>query len=83
MSAIHVNADTFVRAETDRMFAALLADAGGISRLKHSRTPTHLDPQPVIRMNRDTLYSSAVVDISEGATLTLPDRLAGTSRRWS
>ena len=24
-------------------------------------------------MNRDTLYSSAVVDISEGATLTLPD----------
>ena len=24
-------------------------------------------------MNRDTLYSTAVVDISEGATLTLPD----------
>jgi hypothetical protein len=24
-------------------------------------------------MNRDTLYSSAQVDISEGATVTLPD----------
>lgn len=73
MSAQHVNADNFVRAETDRMFAAVLADAGGINRLNHNRTPTPLDHQPVIRMNRDTLYSAAVVDISEGATLTLPD----------
>ncbi|GGM83535.1 hypothetical protein GCM10009721_05150 [Terrabacter tumescens] len=73
MSAQHVNADNFVRAETDRMFAAVLADAGGVNRLNHNRTPTPLDHQPVIRMNRDTLYSAAVVDISEGATLTLPD----------
>ena len=73
MSDQHVNADTFVRAETDRMFAAVLADAGGVNRLNHSRTPTPLDHQPVIRMNRDTLYSAAVVDISEGATLGLPD----------
>src|SRR4029077_1066920 len=29
--------------------------------------------QPVIRENRDTLYSSAIVDISQGATLTVPD----------
>ncbi len=27
----------------------------------------------MIRQNRDTLYSSAIVDISEGATLSLPD----------
>jgi hypothetical protein len=27
----------------------------------------------MIRMNRDTLYSAAVVDISGGATLTVPD----------
>lgn len=73
MSPVHVNADTFVRAETDRMFAALAADAGGVNRLSHARTPTPLDHQPVIRMNRDTLYSSAIVDISEGATLTLPE----------
>jgi len=27
----------------------------------------------VIRLNRDTLYSFAVVDLSEGATLSMPD----------
>jgi hypothetical protein len=37
------------------------------------RQPTPLDHQPVIRMNRDTLYSVCVADISAGATLTVPD----------
>jgi hypothetical protein len=73
MNEMNVNADTFARAETDRMFTALAADAGGVNRLNHSRTPTPLTHQPVIRMNRDTLYSAAVVDVSEGAVLTLPD----------
>ena len=35
--------------------------------------PTPVEHQPVIRMNRDTLYSVAVADISEGATVTIPD----------
>jgi hypothetical protein len=39
----------------------------------HGREPVALDEQNVIRMNRDTLYSGAIVDISEGATVTLPD----------
>lgn len=73
MTRFLVNADTFARAETDRMFAAVLADSGGVNLLSHTRTPTPLDHQPVIRMNRDTLYSAAVVDISGGAVLTLPD----------
>jgi hypothetical protein len=47
-----------------------------VNRLFHSRVPTPVDQQPVIRMNRDTLYSGAIVDISEGATLRLPN--AGT-----
>lgn len=68
-----VNVDNFVRAETDRMFGALLAQAGGLNRWQHSRTPTPLDQQLVIRMNRDTLYSVAVVDIREGAALSLPE----------
>ena len=63
----------FVRAETDRMFAGLQGDAGGVNTLLHHRAPAPLDHQTVIRMNRDTLYSLAVVDISEGATLTVPD----------
>ena len=70
---IPVNVDNFARAETDRMFASFVADAGGVNRLNHNRTPTPVDQQPVIRMNRDTLYSAAVVDISAGATLTIPD----------
>ena len=68
-----VSVDNFVRAESDRMFASFAADAGGVNRLLHHRAPTPVDHQPVIRMNRDTLYSAAVVDISEGATLTIPD----------
>ncbi len=68
-----VSDTNFVRAETDRMFAALQADAGGVNVLLHHRAPAPLDHQTVIRMNRDTLYSLAIVDISQGATLTVPD----------
>ena len=73
MTGVRVNVDNFARAESDRMFAAVLADSGGVNRWMHNRAPTRLDHQPVIRMNRDTLYSAAVVDISDGATLRLPD----------
>jgi len=73
MSGIPVNVDNFARAESDRMFASFVADAGGVNRLVHHRAPTPVDHQPVIRMNRDTLYSAAVVDISDGATLAIPD----------
>ena len=70
--SLHVNVDNFARAETDRMFAALGA-RGGVNHLFHHREPASVDDQPVIRQNRDTLYSSSIVDISGGATLTLPD----------
>jgi hypothetical protein len=68
-----VNADTFARAETHRMFADLQRDAGGVNRLLHNREPASVEHQTVIRMNRDTLYSFAIVDVSQGATLTMPD----------
>ena len=71
--AVPVNLDNFVRAETDRMFAGIAASAGGSNRFLHYRQPTPLDGQTVIRMNRDTLYSAAVVDISDGSSFTLPD----------
>ena len=73
MAATPVTVDSFVRAETRRMFAAFHADAGGVNRLKHNRAPTPIEHQPVIRMNRDTLYSAGVVDISAGATVSIPD----------
>jgi hypothetical protein len=70
---VKVNVDNFTRAETHRMFADLQRNAGGVNRFAHNRTPASVDEQPVIRMNRDTLYSFAIVDISAGATLTVPD----------
>jgi hypothetical protein len=73
MTAELVNVDNFVRAETHRMMADLQRDAGGVNRFEHNRAPASVEKQTVIRMNRDTLYSFAVVDISEGAALTVPD----------
>jgi len=68
-----VNVDNFVRAETARMLDGTLAQSGAVNRWVHLREPTPLDRQAVIRMNRDTLYSAAIVDIRDGATLTVPD----------
>lgn len=63
----------FAHIETLRMFAAINANAGGTNRWDHAYAPTPIDKQTIIRMNRDTLYSSAVIDVSEGATITIPD----------
>lgn len=68
-----VNIDNFVRAETAAQFDRMLEFSGGVNKWFHFRQPTPLDQQSVIRMNRDTLYSAVIVDISKGATLTLPD----------
>jgi hypothetical protein len=55
------------------MFTASAGSAGGANRWNHFRVPTPIDQQTVIRMNRDTLYSAAIIDVSQGATLTIPD----------
>jgi len=73
MSSLKVDVDNFARAETHRMFADLQRNAGGVNRFAHNRKPASVDEQTVIRMNRDTLYSFAIVDLSAGATLTVPD----------
>lgn len=72
-SQTRVTVDNFVRAETTRMMASLMANAGGVNRFHHVRKPTPLDEQTVVRMNRDTLYSFAVVDLVDGAVVTVPD----------
>jgi len=69
-----VNVDNFVRAETAGMFDRTLSLVDGkVNKIFHYRQPMPLDKQSVIRSNRDTLYSGAVVDISKGATLTIPE----------
>jgi len=70
---VPVTVDNFVRAESDRYFTSLVKD-GGFGKLNKTRNLTPLDHQPVIRMNRDTLYASAVFDLDAGpVTITLPD----------
>ena len=69
-----VNVDNFVRAETAVNFDKTLALLKGeVNTFFHFREPMPLDGQSVIRSNRDTLYSGAIVDISKGATLTIPE----------
>lgn len=70
--SVHVNVDNFVRAETDRMLHDIQRDAGGVNAFRHNRTPAPIDEQTVIRLNRDTLYSFAVADLSGGAHLSVP-----------
>ena len=69
---VKVTPETYIRAETDRQFADIAKMAGGVNRFYHFRSPTPLDKQNVVRMNRDTLYSMGVVDTSKGATITVP-----------
>lgn len=48
-------------------------DLAGINKFLHKRKLTPTDEQPVVRMNRDTYYSFAIVDVSQGATITIPE----------
>jgi hypothetical protein len=75
--AVVVTPETYIRAETDRSFHNIQSLSGEINRFQHFRTPTPLDEQTVVRMNRDTLYSAAIVDTSMGATVTLPEASDG------
>ena len=68
-----VNVANFARAESDVAIEKTYSTAGGFGRWSHYRAPTPIDNQPVIRMNSDTLYSSAVLDLSEPATVVMPD----------
>lgn len=68
-----VTVDNFARAETDRYFAGRAAQ-GGFGRFFHFRDFPPPGKSPVVRINRDTLYSVAVVDLDAGpVTVTLPD----------
>ncbi|KRA23384.1 carboxylesterase [Microbacterium sp. Root61] len=72
MSGTKVSVLNFARAESDLMFSRL-AQGVGLGRWNHTRGLAPLDDQPIIRQNRDTLYSSAIIDVREGVVVTLPD----------
>ena len=71
-NAVPVTVKNFPRAESDLYMGNAVKD-GGFGKFHHNRTPTEIDKQLVIRMNRDTLYSAAVFDLDAGpVTITLP-----------
>ncbi|WP_216825890.1 DUF1214 domain-containing protein [Sulfitobacter sp. SK012] len=71
-AAESVTVDNFVRAETDRTMAAYVAQ-GGFGQFFHIREVVAIDKQDVIRMQRDTLYSIGVFDLTNPITITLPE----------
>jgi hypothetical protein len=72
--AAPVTVDNFVRAESDTYIGNLAKESGGLAKFQHRREPASIDEQTVIRLNRDTLYSSAVVDLDAGpVTIAMPD----------
>jgi len=69
-----ITIQNLVRAESDTMFRLTMKERNiGIGEMFHEREVTSANsPQTVIRPNQDTLYSGAVVDLSNPATVTLP-----------
>ena len=72
-AAIPVTVNNFIRAETDRTFAANVKQ-GAFGKFEHLRQLAAIDDQRVQRQNRDTLYSVGVFDLDAGpVTVSLPD----------
>jgi hypothetical protein len=68
-----VSPETYIRAEVDGRFRVFQDRAGGINRFYLIEKPTPTDEQPVVRMNRDTLYGGGVIDTARGARVFVPD----------
>ena len=72
-TTVPVTIDNFARAESDLYMSRAVKD-DGFGKFMHNRTPTEIDHQTVIRMNRDTLYSMGVFDLDAGpVTIALPN----------
>ncbi|WP_157103669.1 DUF1214 domain-containing protein [Nocardia harenae] len=69
-----VTPHTYIRAEVDGRFAVFQQRAGGeVNKFYLISRPTPTDEQPVVRMNRDTLYGGGVIDTAGGARVFVPD----------
>jgi len=70
-----VTVDNFPRAESDLYFRRNPQGQRCHRKFLHRREPARIDNQTVIRLNRDTLYSSALFDLDAGpVTITLLTR---------
>jgi len=73
-SSIIVTQDNFPQAYTNLRFDAIIKKAGGINKFLEMPVPPS-DPtkQFVVRMNRDTYYSTSVFDMTDGIYITIPE----------
>jgi len=69
-----VTQDNFPQAYTNLRFDAIIKKAGGINKFLAMPVPSS-DPtkQFVVRMNRDTYYSTSVFDMTGGIYVTIPE----------
>ena len=70
---IDVNVDNIRTVETHIQFDRYQKIAGGVNKWVHFFAPLDVDNQPTIAMNRDTLYSVAIVDMKKPVTVTIPE----------
>jgi hypothetical protein len=73
-SPIIVTQENFPTAYSNLRMGAIVELAGGVNKFIEMPTPSsNPEEQLVVRMNRDTYYSSAVMDVSEDAFITIPE----------
>lgn len=73
VNTVPVTVENFNRAESDLYFGAIVKK-DGFGKFEFTRTPSLIEAQTVVRMNRDTLYGAAIFDLDTGpVTITLPD----------
>ena len=71
-AAESVTIDNFRRAETHHYFKTYV-DKGCFGKLCNDRSPSPVDKQDVIRMNRDTPYTAGIFDLTSPVTIVKPD----------
>jgi hypothetical protein len=71
-NAVPVNISNFIRAESD-MYFQRYASNGAFGKFVHDRKGVDIDHQPIIRVNRDTPYSTGIFDLTVPVTIHKPD----------
>ena len=77
---IPVTLENYEVAESDLAFYNVTKLVGMNTFFHFPTGAFDIDNQTVVRMNRDTYYSGAIIDTTQGATVTILRPTAGTSR---
>ncbi len=68
LADVPVNVRNFPQAETETYLKVIVAQ-GALGLITHERELALIDSQNVVQMNRDTLYSSGVFDLTQPVTI--------------